>query len=119
MAAFSLPILSRGGRLMSRLLGGGALCLALAAPFTIRAVSWAPAEAKPVDTAAAEAGKTLFLHEFTANDPLCPSGDGLGPVFNARSCVACHRQGGTGGSGPKEANVSAYLARKIICGIVQ
>ena len=32
-------------------------------------------------------------------------GDGLGPVFNDRSCVACHRQGGVGGGGPLDKNV--------------
>jgi CxxC motif-containing protein (DUF1111 family) len=32
-------------------------------------------------------------------------GDGLGPVYNATSCVACHNQGGTGGGGPSRRNV--------------
>ena len=45
------------------------------------------------------AGKVLFEREWTANDVLCGDGDGLGPVFNANSCVACHFQGGVGGSG--------------------
>ena len=56
------------------------------------------------------AGKSLFMHEFTVNDPLCGGGDGLGPVFNERSCVACHFQGGTGGAGPNENNVTAFEA---------
>src|SRR5262249_47027944 len=51
--------------------------------------------------------KNLFEHEWQPNDPLA-QGDGLGPVFNARSCVACHFQGGVGGSGPNENNVVAY-----------
>ncbi|MCC7421464.1 MAG: c-type cytochrome [Planctomycetaceae bacterium] len=102
---------------MSRqLLGGLALCAALAAPLTIKAFSARPPAPKPIDVSAAEAGKALFLHEFTANDPLCPNGDGLGPVFNAKSCVACHRQGGVGGSGPQDANVHAFIARIITCG---
>ena len=33
------------------------------------------------------------------------SGDGLGPMFNGISCVACHNQGGVGGSGDNIANV--------------
>ena len=33
------------------------------------------------------------------------TGDGLGPVHNAASCVACHFQGGTGGAGPNDNNV--------------
>ena len=32
-------------------------------------------------------------------------GDGLGPVFNDTSCVACHNQGGAGGGGPASKNV--------------
>ena len=43
-------------------------------------------------------GQALFEHEWTPNDPLA-EGDGLGPVFNAKSCVACHFQGGIGGGG--------------------
>lgn len=45
-----------------------------------------------------ELGRELFEHEWQPNDPLA-HGDGLGPVFNARSCVACHFQGGVGGGG--------------------
>ena len=35
-------------------------------------------------------------------------GDGLGPVFNARSCAACHFQGGLGGGGGNEHNASSF-----------
>lgn len=52
-------------------------------------------------------GRDLFLHEWEANDPLA-KGDGLGPVFNAKSCVACHFQGGVGGGGPNSHNVTAF-----------
>ena len=55
------------------------------------------------------AGEALFEHEWTVNDPLA-GGDGLGPVFNATSCVACHFQGGVGGGGPNEHNVLAFEA---------
>lgn len=54
------------------------------------------------------AGKVLFEHEWTPNDPLCEDGDGLGPVFNARSCVACHFQGGVGGASGNAMNVTAF-----------
>ncbi len=37
-------------------------------------------------------------------------GDGLGPVFNDSSCVACHNQGGTGGAGPASKNVDILTA---------
>jgi CxxC motif-containing protein (DUF1111 family) len=33
------------------------------------------------------------------------NGDGLGPVFNEASCVACHNQGGSGGGGSLRRNV--------------
>ena len=43
-------------------------------------------------------GHQLFVRQWTPEE-------GLGPVFNARSCVACHFQGGIGGGGPNENNV--------------
>lgn len=55
------------------------------------------------------AGKVLFEHEWTPDDPLANQGDGLGPVFNDVSCVACHFQGGTGGAGPNTKNVTKFL----------
>jgi CxxC motif-containing protein (DUF1111 family) len=65
---------------------------------------WRP---KP-DALASQAGRDLFLHEWTHGDPLAARGDGLGPVFNASSCVACHQQGGVGGSGSLEHNVTVF-----------
>ena len=50
----------------------------------------------PTDVAS---GQELFEHQWEPNDPLTPAGDGLGPVFNETSCLACHRQGGAGGGG--------------------
>ena len=63
---------------------------------------------RKLDAAAVARGKTLFEHEWTVDDPLCAEGDGLGPVFNAKSCVACHFQGGVGGSGPRSSTVSTF-----------
>ncbi|OWK46872.1 di-heme oxidoredictase family protein [Fimbriiglobus ruber] len=57
-------------------------------------VWWGPS----ASAADISAGRELFEHEWTANDPLA-HGDGLGPVFNAKSCVFCHFQGGVGGGG--------------------
>jgi len=54
-----------------------------------------------------KAGRDLFEREWQVNDPLA-QGDGLGPVFNAKSCVACHNQGGVGGGGGNEFNVTTY-----------
>ncbi|MGZ0173375.1 MAG: di-heme oxidoredictase family protein [Planctomycetales bacterium] len=53
-------------------------------------------------------GRELFIHEWTPDDPLSGEGDGLGPVFNANSCAACHSQGGTGGAGENKHNVRAF-----------
>ena len=53
-----------------------------------------------------ELGRQLFEHKWVANDPLCPDGDGLGPLHNADSCVACHNLGATGGAGTAEHNVA-------------
>ena len=56
-------------------------------------------------------GRELFTHRFTEHDPLT-GGDGLGPVYNASSCVECHNQAGVGGGGPVDNNVTVYgLAR--------
>jgi mono/diheme cytochrome c family protein len=66
-------------------------------------VMWGPS----ASAASRETGQMLFEHEWEPNDPLA-KGDGLGPVFNARSCVACHFQGGVGGGGSVDHNVTAF-----------
>jgi CxxC motif-containing protein (DUF1111 family) len=58
------------------------------------------------DKEALERGKELFTHDWKTGDPLSHAGDGLGPVYNAQSCAACHRQRGIGGGGTNETNVS-------------
>jgi CxxC motif-containing protein (DUF1111 family) len=78
------------------------------APIGVRVLTWPGFRRQAIDPAMAQAGQTLFLHEWTANDPLSPGGDGLGPVYNATSCVACHHQGGTGGAGGLEHNVTTF-----------
>lgn len=50
-------------------------------------------------------GKEIFAREWLPDDPRSHGGDGLGPVFNDSSCVACHNQGGVGGAGPASKNV--------------
>lgn len=59
---------------------------------------------QPVD------GRELFLREWVPNDSRSHGGDGLGPLFNDSSCVACHNQGGTGGGGPRGKNVDILTA---------
>ena len=82
--------------------------LALAVAPAWKAVEWAfrPGP-KAVTAEAVAAGRELFNHEWTPNDPLT-KGDGLGPVFNAKSCLECHNQGGPGGGGPLDKNVTVY-----------
>jgi CxxC motif-containing protein (DUF1111 family) len=59
-------------------------------------------------------GKELFTREWLHGDRRSHAGDGLGPVCNARSCVACHHLGGVGGAGPNGTNatvVSVFVLR--------
>ncbi len=49
-------------------------------------------------------GKELFERQWDAGKSDDSHGDGLGPMFNHTSCVACHKQGGTGGGGPVDVN---------------
>jgi CxxC motif-containing protein (DUF1111 family) len=81
-------------------------------PAGARLWQWQKTRTRAVDQEMAQAGKVLFEHEWVANDPLCPEGDGLGPVYNARSCVACHNQGGPGGGGGLEHNVTTFTVQK-------
>ncbi len=55
-------------------------------------------------------GREIFLREWLPNDPRSHGGDGLGPVFNDTSCVACHNMGGAGGGGPASKNVDIVTA---------
>ena len=43
-------------------------------------------------------GRQLFVQEWKTQNPSF-GGDGLGPLFNGVSCLACHHQGGLGGGG--------------------
>ncbi len=50
-------------------------------------------------------GRELFSHPWVPGDRRSHGGDGLGPVFNERSCVGCHHQGGPGGGGTADKNI--------------
>jgi CxxC motif-containing protein (DUF1111 family) len=82
------------------------LALLLAPAWKIVERLWQPGP-KAVTAEAVAAGRELFNHDWTAKDPLT-KGDGLGPVFNAKSCLECHNQGGPGGGGPVAMNVTVY-----------
>lgn len=67
--------------------------------------SW-PAAAEVADNRTAQGqGEELFLREWVAGDPRSHGGDGLGPLYNETSCVACHNLGARGGAGPSSKNV--------------
>jgi CxxC motif-containing protein (DUF1111 family) len=87
------------------------LAILAVAPVGMRLATRAKARVQPVDAEMAQAGQVLFEHEWTPGDPLCAGGDGLGPVFNAVSCVACHNQGGVGGAGGLGTNVTTFTVR--------
>jgi CxxC motif-containing protein (DUF1111 family) len=80
-------------------------------PVGLRVMTWRSARGQEVDPRMAEAGQVLFKHVWTEKDPLCNGGDGLGPVFNDVSCVACHNQGGAGGAGGLAHNVTTFTVR--------
>lgn len=64
---------------------------------------------------AVERGKTLFdwVWEPTTLPRAEGRADGLGPMFNARSCAECHHQGGSGGSGSVDHNIDIVTARPV------
>jgi len=88
------------------------LPLLLVLPVGYRASTWLLRSDPKLkfDVETSQAGRELFMHEWTPNDPLAANGDGLGPVFNAASCVACHKQGSPGGGGPVENNVTVFTS---------
>jgi CxxC motif-containing protein (DUF1111 family) len=50
-------------------------------------------------------GRELFMREWVPGDSRSHGGDGLGPLYNETSCVACHSLGGPGGAGSMSKNV--------------
>lgn len=61
-------------------------------------------------------GEVLFAREWLPDDPRAHGGDGLGPVYNETSCVACHSLGAPGGAGPESKNVVLVTATPNGCG---
>src|SRR5438128_12228244 len=56
------------------------VALLVVVPVGARVLMWKKLRPQAVDPAMAQAGGTLFTHEWTPNDPLAAGGDGLGPV---------------------------------------
>ena len=71
-----------------------------------------PATAVAPNAASVALGKQLFERTWSQGDPRLGS-DGLGPLFNATSCVACHNQGGSGGGGSAEFNAKTVGISKM------
>ncbi len=82
------------------------------APAGLRMLTWQSSREPTYDPATAGDGRTLFVHDWTANDALAKGGDGLGPVFNAASCAACHQMGGVGGAGGLKHNVTVFTVQR-------
>jgi CxxC motif-containing protein (DUF1111 family) len=84
-----------------------AACVALA---IAAAVARADALEDELARRVAEEGRELFTREWIPGDPAGHTGDGLGPMYNDTSCVACHNQGGVGGAGSAGKNVDLVTA---------
>ncbi|MEM9589136.1 MAG: hypothetical protein AAGA03_17780, partial [Planctomycetota bacterium] len=57
-------------------------------------------------------GRHLFERQWPSRDPSLGS-DGLGPLYNGRSCVTCHNQSGIGGGGDSKFNAKTLGIEKI------
>jgi CxxC motif-containing protein (DUF1111 family) len=55
-------------------------------------------------------GRELFARAWIPSDRRSHGGDGLGPVYNERSCLGCHHQGGAGGGGGGDKNIEIITA---------
>jgi CxxC motif-containing protein (DUF1111 family) len=70
-----------------------------------------PARAKgPVSEETLILGRELFARQWVPNDSRSHGGDGLGPVYNERSCLGCHHQGGPGGGAGVDKNIEIISA---------
>jgi CxxC motif-containing protein (DUF1111 family) len=70
----------------------------------------ARADSGPKKSDQVATGYEIFNREWMPNDPRGHGGDGLGPVYNDSSCVACHNSGGSGGAGPISKNIDILSA---------
>jgi len=76
----------------------------------INEVVAAGADGRKPDQKVLAQGRELFEREWLPGDSRSHGGDGLGPVYNDSSCVACHNLGGSGGGGAASKNVDVITA---------
>ncbi|HVZ01558.1 MAG TPA: di-heme oxidoredictase family protein [Dongiaceae bacterium] len=72
-----------------------------------------PALPKDVKGLDFEIGRALFERQWAAAPSSTQAADGLGPLFNARSCVSCHTGGGRGAAYDAAGNVLPALLFKL------
>jgi CxxC motif-containing protein (DUF1111 family) len=68
----------------------------------VAALAAAPAEVSEETLAR---GRELFARAWVPKDNRSHGGDGLGPVYNERSCLGCHHFGGAGGAAGADKNI--------------
>jgi CxxC motif-containing protein (DUF1111 family) len=99
---------------MSHVLPGGFLmspirmsrgCTSLLATVALAGLFPGVALASESDQDRLAQGRELFMREWVPGDSRSHGGDGLGPLYNETSCVACHSLGGPGGAGSMSKNV--------------
>jgi CxxC motif-containing protein (DUF1111 family) len=95
-------------RLGSMLLGLG-LCMTI---YQAYGNDQSKAGVEPAITNPVAVGYEIFNREWMPNDPRGHGGDGLGPVYNDSSCIACHNSGGSGGAGPISKNIDIMSASR-------
>lgn len=69
-------------------------------------------EPNTIDPQTIQQGRALFEREWQSRNPNLGN-DGLGPLHNAKSCAACHHQGGLGGSGDARFNAKSIGIEKM------
>ncbi len=93
------------GPVCARLIRRPGLWAGLILPVAFTAIA-PPVHAEENDWRLARRGRELFVRDWRVDDSRCHGGDGLGPLYNASSCVACHGLGGPGGAGSDSTNVN-------------
>lgn len=100
---------SKGKNQMRTLAAWGVLAFGGFGLFSLATIADDEPVAKTTEVASID-GAEIFAREWIPGDARSHGGDGLGPVFNDSSCVACHNQGGVGGGGPASKNVDIVTA---------